>query len=192
MCHFDWNLFWTGLSAISAAFSLAAAILIYVLAKNELKKNNELAELDIYFRIKSDLSTPLAQKISQSIFQQTLNFVRNSDGSVEFRILDKTDKTGNTYEPFSLDDMDLGLLNHFEDLALSFDKKLISMDMIRSGYGTLLLNSGNFPAVYNYISYLRNEVFNDQDLYSGFESLYSKLYKELSDQQKKRYRPSIC
>jgi|GEM_PF-2171959 len=53
ICSIDWNLVWSALSAISAFFSLIAAIFIYVLAKNELAKNNSIAELDIYFKINS-------------------------------------------------------------------------------------------------------------------------------------------
>lgn len=183
----DWNLFWTGLSAVSAFLSLIAAVLIYVLAKNELKKNNEISELDIYFKIKADLNSESSQRIYTAILENHLQFVRNQNATVNFQIFE-----GLSWEPLPMSVVDIGFLGHIEDLAMAYEKSLISLETIMSGYSSLLLTAGNSPCIYNYISYLRNEKFNDKELYSGFEQLYLKLYSRLSEDLKKRYRPVLC
>lgn len=183
----DWNLVWSALSAISAFFSLIAAIFIYVLAKNELAKNNSIAELDIYFKIKSDLNSPDSQQIYSALIEEHLRFARNQDGSVGFLVKNKEN-----WEPFQMNRINSNLLGHIEDLALVYEKGLVTFDTIMAGYGSLILNAGNSPAIYNYISYLRNEKFKDKDLYSGFEQLYLKIHSHLTDDLKTRYRPVIC
>ncbi|MFN5168161.1 MAG: hypothetical protein ACK5DD_00940 [Cyclobacteriaceae bacterium] len=183
----DWNLFWTGLGAASTFLSLIAAILIYILARNELKKNNEISELDVYFKIKADLNSDSSQKIYLAILENRLLFVRNLNGSVGFEISD-----GATWQTLPMSQVDVGFLGHVEDLALAYEKGLISLETIMSGYGSLILNSGNSPSIYNYISYLRNEKYHDKDLYSGFEQLYLKIYGCLSESLKLKYRAVMC
>ena len=84
---YDWNLFWTGLSAVSTFLSLIAAVFIYVLAKNELKKNNEISELDVYFKIKADLNSETSQKIYRAILEGHLQFVKKDDTPLFSNIL---------------------------------------------------------------------------------------------------------
>ncbi len=183
----DWNLFWTGLSAVSTFASLIAAVLIYILAKNELKKNNEISELDVYFKIKADINSEASQKIYCAILEGNLRFDRKADSTVNFNIFD-----GLSWRAFPMAEVDMNFLGHIEDLALVNEKNLISIETIISGYSSLILRVGNSPCIYNYIAYLRNEKFNDSEIYSGFEQLYLKLYGSLSEDLKKGYRPVIC
>jgi hypothetical protein len=180
----DWTIIWSGVSAVAAALSLFAAIAIYILAKRELAKNNEIAELDIYFRIKSDLNSLSAQRIYQGIINKNLTFERNADNSVCLTMRD-----GHIPERCEFAEFESQFLSHFEDLAIAHEKGLISLDTIKAGYSSVILNLGNSPTVYNYISYLRNEMYHDKDLYTGFEQLYLNIYNDLSPELKKKYRP---
>jgi hypothetical protein len=184
---YDWNLFWTGLGAVSTFLSLIAAVFIYVLAKNELKKNNEISELDVYFKIKADLNSETSQKIYRAILEGHLQFVKKDDTPPFFQYFN-----GQSNLILPMPEVDINFLGHIEDLAVANEKGLISIETIMSGYSSIVLASGNAPCIYNYISYLRNEKFEDKDLYAGFEQLYSKLYGRLSEDLKKRYRPVLC
>lgn len=186
----DMNLFWNGVTSVSACLSLVATVAIYFLARKELIKNNEISELDIYFKIKSDLNSEVSQKIYKAILDNHLNFVRDTThGNVRFTILESAD---NNWKTIPMADVDMGFLGHLEDLAMAHEKNLISLETIKSGYSSVILITGNAPCIYNYISYLRNEKFHDKELYSGFEKLYLKLHNELSEELKKKYRPVLC
>ena len=125
-----------------------------------------------------------AQHIYQGIVSSTLVFARNADNSVNLIM------HGNfTPEIFEFAQFEAHFLSHLEDLAIAYEKGLISFNTLKAGYGSIILNSRNSPTVYNYISYLRNEKFQDKDLYSGFEQLYLRMYNDLSPQLKKKYRP---
>lgn len=181
---FDWALFWTGVSAITSALTLIATMFIYYLAKNELQKNNDIAGLDVYFKIKADLSSLGSQKIYVGITEDDLKFYRNHDNSVMFQF-------DSTKEIMPMSDMDLHFLNHLEDLALAYEKKIIPLDMIRSGYSSLIISVVNSPTVYDYISYIRSERDNDHELYSGLENLYKVFYNEMTADARQNLRPSL-
>lgn len=185
---FDMNLFWNGLTAISTFLSLVATVLIYVLARKELIKNNQISELDIYFKINANLRSSGAEEIISAIRDGRLQFAINHNAPPSFKLID----VNNQAKPFPMDQIDFELLGHLEDLAIAHNKNLISFETIMSGYGSLILVIGNSPSVYNYINYLRNEKFHDKELYTGFEELYEEVYRALSDDLKTKYRPVLC
>jgi len=181
------NLFWNGVTAIATALSLAATVLIYILARKELTRNNKISELEIYFRIKSDFSSIEFQTIYRAILEKHIEFFRRHNEPPAFSILGQD----NHWVPFPMTNVEQGFLGHIEDLALAHESDLISFETVKSGYGSLILNSGNSPCIYNFISYLRNEKFKDSELFSGFEQLYLKLYQQLPKDQKVKYRPVL-
>jgi hypothetical protein len=178
VCEFDWSLFGNLLSGIGSIIAAIFTIMLFSLARHELKRNNQIAEGDLYFRIKEDFDTDISRAIHSCVVHNQIKFDKSSTP-------ESVNATGTSY---SITHFTNAYLGSFEDLAFFHDKGLMSLEVLDSGFGYMILETGNNETICNIIQHLRAGKENDDSIYSGFETLYKKIRATLTDEQKKLFR----
>jgi hypothetical protein len=175
----DWSLLGNVMSGIGSIIAAVFTILLFSLARTELKRNNLIAEGDLYFRIKEDFDTDVSRKMHACIVDNQITF--DKDGT------SPTIKLRN-HECYTLTHFTYTYLGSFEDLAFFHEKGLISHDVLDAGFGYMILEAGNNETICEIVRYLRNGKEKDKSVYSGFEKLYIKIRNTLNDEQKELFR----
>jgi hypothetical protein len=163
---------WQELANVSAVLTMFITAIYAGITYSLLKKSEESVAANnklINFQIYND--------ISRSIVSNEFNdwVVKCRDKDLELSIEDK----------YSIK---MNLLNPLEDLALFLEKKLISIEDVSSGYGSVILVVGNNNAVANLIIEEQREF---SETFSGFESLYSEIYKRCKPDEIMKLKPTI-
>jgi len=180
LCEFDWSLFANVVSAIGSIVAAGITVFIYRFAKHELKRNNSIAEVDLYYKIKSDL---MSEK-SLSLYHQLTNDELSFDPEKEVFIRES--------QQISMYDVSLSFLGHIEDIAVFLKEGIISYEKINDGFGSMILEVGSTQSIRDFIYYSRN-AYEDKmnNNWAGFERLYLRLYADLPDHQKDSYNESF-
>lgn len=179
-CEFDWSLFANVISGVGSLVAAGFTIFIYLLAKNEWKRNNSISELDLYYRIKQDFDTEYSRKMYASVVKNKVSL--GDKGHEKVLVISNTTEEDTAYFTHSF-------LGSFEDLALFHERELISFDTLNSGYGSMILAVGNNKAIVELIKYLRSGVKDgDNNYFSGFETLYKAVRETLEEEKKQYYR----
>jgi hypothetical protein len=178
-CEFDWSLFSNVMSGAGSVVAAVFTIFLFYLARKELKKNNLIAEGDLYFRIKQDFDTEFSKEIYSSILHNEIKFCLDINPTCVKISKDKSYTSAYFFQAF---------LGSFEDLAFFHEKGLMSFEVLDSGYGYMVLETGNNNAVVSSIQFLRQSKGGDINIFIGFETLYKKLRATLGEEAKKKYR----
>jgi hypothetical protein len=73
-CNIDWSLLGNVMSGIGSFVAAVFTILLFLLARAELRRNNLIAEGNLYFRIKQDFDTDVSRKIHGCIVDSQITF----------------------------------------------------------------------------------------------------------------------
>lgn len=187
LCSWSWP-GWTALAAIGA-LSAAGANIFYTVythrilkaAVTQTEKNNQIAEFQTYVHLASELNCETAQDILSACIQGNLTI-----GS-QFPSSGVSGHESN----YPAQDIRRFILGPIEDIYKFYEDGLISFESLDSGFGYTILNIGNNQAIVEYINYLRKEVYSNNSLYGGFESLYMKVHNNLPNEEKAKYRATF-
>lgn len=168
---------WTGVAAIVTIIACIAGIAYTIITYKIFKQNSNTNQLAAYLSIRKELTS--------EVFTLFTNYCRLDSITIDDS-LTKADGYviggGNmtiTRHIFLRD-----ILGNIEDLALFYEKKLLTMEMIDSGYGYPLLYIGNNITVREFIKRYRD---SGQEVYCGFEKLYNKIYDQLDGNEKNKF-----
>jgi hypothetical protein len=172
---------WNGWTVISSLGTLIAAIvaLFYTIFTYRLlsrtnatfHKTNSINEFLIYKEISEKL---VADKI-------VLLIDRCIDGSIIVDYDNKSDETGNIFKSNTINRC---LLNPLEDIFIFWEKDLISIETINSGFGYKILSVGNCPAISKHVKDIRVVM---PSVYDGFEKLYNAIYLNSSKSEREGF-----
>jgi len=178
-CEIDWSLLGNVMSGFGSLVGAAFTILLFFLASKELKRNNLIAEGDLYFRIKQDFDTEFSRKVHGLVISNRMIFHKDTVPE-SVRVSDN--------ETYPLTHFTYSYLGSFEDLSFFHEKGLMSLDVLDAGFGYMILETGNSKVIFDIIQHLRNGKEKDNSIYIGFENLYKKIRDTLNEDQKKLYR----
>lgn len=164
------------------AQALCASILI-VVAWVQLRKVREATNIQTYIAIKKDFA--------ESEFREVLDACYNNWVSIEAdRSIIKVSKTINdvtTYSEFTFLKFNEVFLNNFEELAILMENNAITIKLVDSGYGNMILDVGNNVAIRGYLKLRKNNGQEASETFSGFLVLYEQVYNRLSKIEKKTF-----
>src|SRR5437879_12786638 len=144
-CEFDWSMFANVMSGIGSIGAALFTILIFNLAKREWKKNNSISELELYYKLKADLYSEFSIKMYKAIVRDKLQF-NLKNGTAEFSI---------DSEITSTSEVGLHFLGHIEDISIFLEEDIITFSKLNSGFGTMILEIGDYQPIRNYIKHIR-------------------------------------
>ena len=180
--------------AVAAWFTAAATILVGVftirifwVARRELGRNSKISKEDFANKIKNDFYTPEMYYLFFLVENDLLEF-HHTPEPYRFWFKLKTLSGDDPYhshlktiiDHFHIDQhsrivltyvFDEYLLNHFSDLKNLKDAEILSQDDIYIGFEYYITNSGNNPAIAEYIRFSRMEPEN-KDIFEEFVDLY--------------------
>lgn len=161
---------WQVVSSIAISSSFILTSITFFLSFRERRKKNDNDELNMYFKIKSDLSSKECKILMFSILEDNIHL--ESINGLDVLVRHEIDPQTNQQISKNLE---IEYLHHLEDLYILQEKKLISYRTIYQGYSASIFKLWECPVIQQFVKNLRARD-NDPELYSGVEKLY-KLFK---------------
>ncbi len=158
---------WTILSSIGSILSGVFTILIFFGGWIQTRKYIRLGELDVYYKLKNDFNSSGCDKLIQTINSRKLQ-VKFGENGYPY-LVEQFNEHIVDGENHRLSNE---LLGHIEDMFMFYEKKLISKELLISGYGNYIEITYNSIEINNYIDRIRC-YYNNHQLYSGLEKLYN-------------------
>ena len=175
-------------TVVSALITFIYTIVTYVLLKQNkrlIAQNKDMNEVTVYLKLKEDLT--------KDVFNEFAHYCALSKMSL--KIYDDNRLTSISGVHINDDILYINkksfkknILGNIEDLALLYQKNILSIDIIDSGYGYQILDIGNNLEVRRVLIDNRIEY---PDSYFGFSTLYELIYLRLDDKSKKRYKKNL-
>lgn len=152
------------LSKTTASLNLSTKAI--ELNEKTLAANNKLTEYQIY------------KEFGEKLYQNKITKLLSEIKSCSARL----------YFGDELDFVRFEVLNHLEDLAKFYEDKLISIESVNTGFGSMILYLGNNDGVKQIIKDER-EIF--PTIFSGFENLYNAIFQKCTDQERVGFKPTL-
>lgn len=172
---------WTGVGAIVTIVACIAGITYTFITYKIFKQNSNTNQLTAYLSIRKELTSEVFTLFTKHCRLDSIvidDSLANRDGyAIE------SEKMFITKYIFLRD-----ILGNIEDLALFYEKKLLTIQMIDSGYGYPLLHIGNNITVRDFIKRYRD---SGLEVYCGFEKLYNKIYGRLKGHERNKFCPTL-
>lgn len=169
---------WTIISSVGSALAALVAILYtrftYRLLKqtnDTFDKTNNLNEFIIYKEISGKLSSDKITLLIDKCISGTIS-------------VDYTNKSDETQNIFNSNTINRCLLNPLEDIAIFWEKDLISVGTINAGFGYKILSVGSCAVISKHVKDIRVSLPN---VYSGFEKLYNAIYDASSQSERNEF-----
>jgi hypothetical protein len=186
---FAWN-GWTPLAAIGALLAAVATILytrytyqILSATRSSIDRQNRVHEFEIFSKLSAELETPEVSRLHHACKRNTLKIDLPLADALTSPYRGETATTDSGLRQH--------LLNPLEKMAKFWNDGLISIGTIDNTLGYFILDIGNCTGVINHINHLRNNVYNNESLYDGFEKLYKAIYMRLSAVEQAKYKPGF-
>jgi hypothetical protein len=183
---FSWE-GWTPLAAIGALMAATATILytkftyeILHATRQSIDRQNKVHEFEIFSKLAEELETEQALRLHQACKTNTLKIDLPLGDALTSPYRGETATTDSGLRQH--------LLNPLEKMAMFWSDGLISTRTIDNTLGYFILNIGNCSEVVKHINHLRRDVYDNPNLYCGFESLYKAIINDLGKPEKHKYR----
>jgi hypothetical protein len=173
---------WTGWTFIYTILTF----LLLTVAWWQLRKNNRINEANLYYKLKGEFSNDYIKKITDGCKNKQL-IIQVDTAETDIDELTK-------HNPYLIPSSKLHscFLDHIEDIAFFYKEKgLIGFKAINAGFGYWILVAGNNNQIVDYINTLRKDKFYDDEIYNGFEQLYTKLRKKIPKNKRAEYRSNF-
>lgn len=184
--NIDWTAVWTSITAIA---TIGLVIVAYV----QLNKFNITTASDFAHRFKNDFFVPETTEILMLLEYETLDFIKGEKLDIKewgkpdycpyYRInrellrkinpdIKLINEERKIYTLFEIENF---VLNHFEDLAILRDKKILTDDDICSGFGAyieIVMKNKNIQEHIRFYRFDEDTQESDEDVYFGCDELY--------------------
>jgi hypothetical protein len=158
--------FWTIISSIGCFLSGVFTILLFWVGYRQIRKYIGLGEIDLYYKLKNDFSTPQSMKLIKCIETDSI-WVRKDETGFPFMVEEHIEEIGDGQDHLLSDD----LLGHIEDMNIFYQKKLITLETIIEGYGRYIILCYRNQSIQEYIE-LKREFYKLPSLHNGLKKLY--------------------
>lgn len=172
---------WTGVSSIVTLVACGAGIMYTIITYKILKQNSKTNQLTAYLSIRKELTSEIFTLFTNYCRLDSIVIDDTLDNPEGYKI--ESQKMFITRYIFLKD-----VLGNIEDLALFYERKLLTMEMIDSGYGYSILHIGNNITVRESIKRYRD---SGQEVYCGFEKLYSMIFDQLKGNEKTKFNKRL-
>lgn len=172
-------------SSAAATATASAAIASSEAAKATADGVNQNAianELSAYMALKKDLLTKVFTETTRYSFNNKLVIDDKNTLTEGFKIMD--DDTLKINQITLVADV----LNNIEEVAIFYERGVLTLRTIDAAFGYSILNIGNCDAIREKI---KEWQASGEEVFDGFTTLYSALYGQLSLTEKPKYKPGL-
>jgi hypothetical protein len=167
---------WKGWNAIYTFLTLS----IFWVVWRQFKKSNRINEANLYYKLKDEFKNKIIKRILDGCLNKKLIII--SDNTLLQEASNANDYT------ITSEELQTCFLDNIEDMAYLYEQDLIRLKPINAGFGYWILVAGNNEIIINHIKWLRRDVYNDDQIYEGFEKLYKKVRSGLDTGKQIYYR----
>jgi hypothetical protein len=178
------NIFWTALGVIITGLLCWVAYSQLAESNREAKKQSKIAAETFLHNLKTDFFTKETRDLIFLIEIDGLQFriIRDDSGKMDrempvfalnipAKFKTYTDSTLRARKYFVSDEIDIELLNHFEDLGILYKKGLIDASDIYEYFSYYITVCHENSAIDGYIKWTRKDN-KDKDVFDNFDSIY--------------------
>ncbi len=184
LSFFKGDKFWTILGVIIAFLAWLIASMQLAQSNREATMQNKIAAETFLHNIKTDFFTKETRDLLVFIEMHALHFrptKADSNGkgeelpefSIDFPLNYESfvDSSIGSRRYFTSDEIDVELLNHFEDLGILYKKGLISATDIYEYFGYYISLCHENEAIIKYVAWARSDSTN-ADVFENFDNIY--------------------
>ena len=174
---------WSIANTIATSLAVIVAGLYTVITYSLFKQTKNANQVSVYFTLKKELSGDFFTKVSNycsrdSIEIKDMGLPKDFEG---YNLL-----TEILYVERTLFIRDV--LGNIEDLAMLYQKNILELGFIDTGYGYQILFIGNNEKVRSLLRDIRKDF---PDACGGFEDLYEKIWQRLTPSIKLKYKKTL-
>lgn len=145
------------------------------------KQNKNATQFSAYLSLRNNLTS--------DVFSYTAHYAKT--GKLIINLSNSINSPGFKIEHDSFEinliNLKRDVLDNIEDLAIFWDRKMLSSDLIDAGYGYNILYIGSNKVVRDIIV----ELSKERDICNGFDRLYVKIHSDLNDKEKANYPSTL-
>lgn len=145
------------------------------------KQNKNVNQFSVYLALRNNLTS--------DVFTYTAHYAKKAK-----LIVDRSNSINSPGYKTEHDSFEINLVNfkrdvldNIEDLAIFWDRGILSSDLIDAGYGYSILYIGANQTVREIIK----ELLIERETCNGFGRLYIKIHSALNDKEKGNYPPTL-
>ena len=184
------NLFWTASGVIVTGLVCWVAYSQLSESNREAKNQNKIAAETFLHNLKTDFFTKETRELIFLIEIDALRFdnIKEDSGQLEKELPIFIINIPSKFRPyvdsnlrikkyFTSDEIDIELLNHFEDLGILYKKGLIQASDIYEYFSYYISLCHENSAIDSYVKWTRKDI-RDNDVFDNFDSIYKVVHSK--------------
>ena len=179
MTFLEINDSWAIASTVATIAATLVALIYTFITLKIFRQNKNANKLSAYLELRKELTNDIFTLVTAHCQRNTIN-IDNTNSVRELAGY----KISDGVLQINKFDFTRYVLGSLEDLALFYENKILSIQLIDSGYGYSILYIGNNESVRSLLKELRSTA----NVYNGFENIYAGIFKRLSNDEKRKYK----